>query len=150
RRWTTSLYVKLSLPPRQSRGASLGGLGNLTSICRPLICVRIVINECCLKSSKRLLSLKNIPSDVEIVALSIRDVFALMTSRVDGACGTLRFQRGALSWDITSDVQTSSHSDPGSEQTPAFRCHQFATITYFVAGACGLSHDPRRLEGRRD
>src|SRR5215472_17018072 len=26
RRWTTSLYVELSLPPRQSRGASLGGL----------------------------------------------------------------------------------------------------------------------------
>ena len=62
-------------------------LGNFASVYRPLICVRIVINECCLKPSKLPLSLKSTLSDVEIVAPSIRDVFALTTSRVDGARG---------------------------------------------------------------
>jgi len=42
------------------------------------------VNECCLKPSKELLSLKSIPSDVEIVAPNIRDVFAPATCRVDG------------------------------------------------------------------
>lgn len=59
------------------------------SVCRRPNYVPIVMLECCLKPSERPLNLKNIPSDVGVVALSIRDVFAVMVLRFDGACGTL-------------------------------------------------------------
>jgi hypothetical protein len=58
---------------------------NFAYVCQRLIYVLFVSNECCLKPSKRPLSLKSTPSNAEIVGPSIGDAFALMTYRVDGS-----------------------------------------------------------------
>jgi hypothetical protein len=52
-----------------------------------LICVPIVMDESCLRPSIRPLSLNITSSHADVVAPSIHDSSALMTFRVDEACG---------------------------------------------------------------
>jgi hypothetical protein len=84
-RWNPNGWIWQPVPRLLSVWICSCKVGNFACACRPPIYVAIVRNECRLRPSKRPPSLKSTPSDAEIVAPSIRDVFALMTSRVDGA-----------------------------------------------------------------
>jgi hypothetical protein len=84
-RWNPNGWIWRPVPRSSSAWICFSKPRNFASVCHRLIYVPIVMNECRLKPSKRPLNLKNTPSNVEIAAPSIRGVFALMTSRVDGA-----------------------------------------------------------------
>jgi hypothetical protein len=84
KRWNSNGWIWRPVPRSSSVWICSSKLWNFASVCHRLIYAPIVMNECRLKPSKRSLNLKSTPSNVHIVARSIGDVFALMTSPVDG------------------------------------------------------------------
>jgi hypothetical protein len=80
KRWNLSGWIWQLVPRSLSEWICSSRLENFASVCLRLICVPIVMDECYLRPSIQRLSLKSTSSDADVVAPSVRDVLALMTS----------------------------------------------------------------------
>jgi hypothetical protein len=94
KRWKPNGWIWRRVPRSSSVWTCSSKPRNFAAVYLRLICVPTVTDECCLRPSIQPLSLKSTSSDADVVAPSIRDVLALMISRVDGACGPRRNRPG--------------------------------------------------------
>ena len=99
KRWNPNGWTWRPVPRSSSVWTCSSKPRNFAAVYLRLICVPTVMDECCLRPSIQPLSLKSTSSDADVVAPSIRDVLALMTSRVDGACGPRRNGPGGV-WNV--------------------------------------------------
>ena len=90
RRWNPNGWIWQPVRRSSSVWICFCNQQNFASVYLRLICVPFVMGECCLRPSIQPLCLKSTSSDADVAAPSIRDVFSLMTSRVDGGCAPSR------------------------------------------------------------